>query len=102
MLLNQCVCYIRMENYNEIVAVCIRGLKLVNSTMSVDYGLEKESREKVLEFKVRFLVRKAKAYLSLKQFYNAESDVREALKVEIKNERIRGELEDLKKEIESK
>lgn len=38
-----------------------------------------------MEFKVRFLVRKAKAYLSLKQFYNAEGDVKEALKVEIKN-----------------
>jgi hypothetical protein len=30
---------------------------------------------------VRFLVRKAKAYLNLKQFYNAESDVKDALKV---------------------
>ena len=74
-----------MENYNEIVAVCIRGLKLVGSTMGLDYGLGKEEREKVMEFKVRFLVRKAKAYLSLKQFYNAEGDVKEALKVEIKN-----------------
>lgn len=44
MLLNQCVCYIKMENYNEVVAVCIRGLKLVGSTMGLDYGLVKEER----------------------------------------------------------
>lgn len=70
--------------------------------MGIDYHLSKEEKQKVSEFKVRFLVRKAKAYLSLKQFYNAESDLKDALKVEISNERIKNELEDLRKELATK
>jgi len=47
-------------------------------------------------FEVRFLVRRANAYLKINQIYHAKSDFEESLKLDPNNVEIRDSLEKIK------
>lgn len=77
LLQNRCVCYMKLERWDDIVSTSIRSLNIINSQQSriVSFDNTKVSKEKLLEFEVRILVRRANAYLNLNQIYNAKSDL---------------------------
>lgn len=54
-----------------------------------------DTKEKLVDFEVRFLVRRGNAYGKLKRYYHAKSDFEEALKLDPKNEQIKKDLENI-------
>lgn len=71
-LLNKSICHLRLEQYDDIINLGIRGLKLIKS-MKIGLGVEnkkisKEMRSKLLGFEVRFLMRRSNAYLKQNQY----------------------------------
>ncbi len=67
-LQNQCVCYSKLEKFDDILSICIRILKLVNAIESkvLSFGEKKEaaiSKEELRKISVRTLMRRANAYV---------------------------------------
>ena len=71
-LLNKCICHLKLEQYDDIINLGIRGIKLIKA-IKTGFGLEnkkipKEMREKIIGFEVRFLMRRSNAYLKQNQY----------------------------------
>lgn len=66
LLLNKSVGHLRMEEYDDIISLCIRGVKIIknfrNRVLSFE-KITKDSKEKLMNFEVRFLTRRGNAYL---------------------------------------
>lgn len=85
---NQCVCYLKLQDYDSLVAVCIRIINAINNLNKrvVDFAkhnrshstLPKEVTDKIL---VRTLVRRANGYVNLGQVYNAKADLEKAIEI---------------------
>ena len=78
-LQNQCVCYQKLEKFDDVLATCIRVLKLVNTIESkvLIFGGKKEApfdKDELRKISVRTLMRRANAYIITGQYYNAKSD----------------------------
>ena len=99
-LQNQCVCYHKIQRYDDVLSTCIRILKLVNRLEEkiLEFGGKKQtsiSKEDLKKISVRTLVRRANAYIKTHQYYNAKSDLEKALEIS-PDESIKKELENLK------
>ena len=55
-----------------------------------------ETKEKLSDFEVRFLVRRGNAYSKLKKYYHAKSDFEQALQIDPKNEQLKKDLSMIK------
>jgi len=66
-LQNQCVCYLKLNDYESIISTSIRIMKIVNGLQSkiVEFGDKKStvSKEDLDKISVRTLMRRANAYL---------------------------------------
>ena len=66
-LQNQCVCYLKMNDYDSIISTSIRIMKIINNLQSkvVEFGDKKIaiSKEDLNKISVRTLMRRANAYL---------------------------------------
>jgi len=67
-LQNQCVCYQKLEKFDDILSTCIRILKIVNTIESkvLAFGDKKEtviSKDDLRKISVRTLIRRANAYV---------------------------------------
>ena len=67
-LQNQCVCYQKLEKFDDILSICIRILKIVNTIESkvLGFGDKKDtviSKEDLRKISVRTLMRRANAYV---------------------------------------
>jgi hypothetical protein len=67
-LQNQCVCYQKLEKFDDILSTCIRILKIVNTIESkvLAFGDKKEtviSKDDLRKISVRTLMRRANAYV---------------------------------------
>ena len=85
-LQNRCVCYLKLQQWDDIVSTAIRSLKIIHSQqhrlMSFDNSkIDREQKEKLKEYEVRILVRRANAYLNLGQNYSAKGDLEKALQL---------------------
>lgn len=99
-LLNRCACYVHLAQYEDIISTSLRGLKIIRSYKNSILAFEdkkqsKEFREKLQSFEVRFLTRRANAYLQQQLIYNAKLDLEEAYKLDPANQQIKDDLEKL-------
>jgi hypothetical protein len=67
-LQNQCVCFQKLEKFDDILSTCIRILKIVNTIESkvLAFGDKKEtviSKDDLRKISVRTLMRRANAYV---------------------------------------
>lgn len=97
-LQNRCVCYLRLQRWDDIVSTAIRSLKIIhnqqNRLVSFDNAkIDRDQKEKLKEYEVRILVRRANAYLNLSQIYNAKGDLERALQLAPENASVKSELE---------
>lgn len=79
-LQNQCVCYLKINDFDSIITTAIRILKIVDNVRSriVEFGGKKISNippEEINRILVRTLMRRANAYLNKSQVYNAKADL---------------------------
>lgn len=89
-LLNKCACFLKLEQFEDIITTCLRGLKIIRSYKNrviswTNHKLTKEEKDKLINFESRFLVRRANAYLKQNLVYNAKTDLEEALKLDPTN-----------------
>ncbi|CAD8163326.1 unnamed protein product [Paramecium pentaurelia] len=98
-LLNRCICCFFLNQFDEIVGSCTRGIKIIqiqqNKILSFE-KITKEQKDKLQDFLVRFYVRRSNAYVKQNQIYHAKCDLQEALKLDPQNEQIKKDLEKLK------
>lgn len=115
-LLNKCTCHLFLEEFEDISSLCIRGLNLISNYKNRiigfgDVSLTKgemnekhfykfliiilEMKEKLVEFQVRFLIRRGNAYGKMQRYYHAKSDFEEALKLDPNNEQIKKDLNNI-------
>ncbi|CAD8091287.1 unnamed protein product [Paramecium sonneborni] len=98
-LLNRCICCYFLNQFDEIIGSCTRGIKIIqiqqNKILSFE-KITKEQRDKLQDFQIRFYVRRSNAYVKQNQIYHAKCDLQEALKLDPQNEQIRKDLEKLK------
>lgn len=69
-LLNKAICHLKLEQWDDIINIGIRGLKLIRSMRSSlveNRRLSKEQKIKLTNFEIRFLMRRANAYLRQSQ-----------------------------------
>jgi dyslexia susceptibility 1 candidate gene 1 protein len=87
-LLNKSICHLKNEEYDDIISSCVRGIKIIKNFKNRVISFEKttkDSKDKLNNFEVRFLVRRGNAYLKQGQVYNALNDMEEAFKLDPKN-----------------
>lgn len=106
-LQNRCVCYLKLQRWDDIVSTAIRSLKIIhnqqNRLVSFDNAkVDRDQKEKLREYEVRILVRRANAYLNLGQIYNAKGDLEKALQLNPDNASIKSELEKVELALQSK
>jgi tetratricopeptide (TPR) repeat protein len=86
-LQNQCVCYQKIDKFDDVLSTCIRILKLVNRIESkvLEFGGKKDNptidKDELKKISVRTLVRRANAYIKTSQYYNAKSDLEKAYEI---------------------
>jgi len=61
------------------------------------HKISPEEKEQLRLFELRFLVRRANAYLKINQVYHAKSDFEESLKIDPTNQEIIDSLNKIKK-----
>ena len=71
-LLNKSICHLKLEQYDDIINIGIRGLKLIKSMKNRVLAFEnnkmtKEQKIKLNNFEIRFLIRRSNAYLKQNQ-----------------------------------
>lgn len=71
-LLNKALCHLKLEQFDDIINIGIRGLKLIKSLKNSILGFEskklsKEQKNKLISFELRFLIRRSNAYLKQNQ-----------------------------------
>lgn len=106
-LQNRCVCYLRLQRWDDIVSTAIRSLKIIhnqqNRLVSFDNAkIDRDQKEKLKEYEVRILVRRANAYLNLSQIYNAKGDLERALQLAPENASVKSELEKVQQALREK
>ena len=106
-LQNRCVCYLKLQRWDDIVSTAIRSLKIIhnqqNRLVSFDNAkVDRDQKEKLREYEVRILVRRANAYLNLGQIYNAKGDLEKELQLNPDNASIKSELEKVELALQSK
>jgi hypothetical protein len=79
-LQNQCVCYLKLEDFDSIISTTIRILKIINNVQSKivvfgDKKLPAIGKEELDKISIRSLMRRANAYVQKGQVYNAKSDL---------------------------
>lgn len=105
-LQNHCVCYHKLEKYDDVLSTCIRILKLVSNIESKVLGFGKKEtpvdKEELRKISVRTLMRRANAYIKTGQLYNGKSDLERAIELN-QDEEVKKELtrlyENLKQEL---
>ncbi len=73
---------------DDIISSCLRGIKIIKNFRNKVISFEKsskDSKEKLINFEVRFLIRRGNAYLNQGSFYNALTDLEDALKLDPNN-----------------
>jgi len=60
------------------------------------HRLTPEEKDQLRNYELRFLVRRANAYLKINQVYHAKSDFEEAIKIDPQNQEILNSLEKIK------
>lgn len=70
----------KLGDYDSIISVCIRILKVINNLQSkiVQFGDKRPTnmtKDELDKISVRTLVRRANAYLKTNQIYNSKSDL---------------------------
>jgi len=68
-LLNTCACYLALKQFEDIISNCLRGLKIIrghkNKILTSEFSkMTKEQKDTINSFEVRFLIRRANAYIS--------------------------------------
>eukprot|EP01017_Pseudomicrothorax_dubius_P038684 TRINITY_DN5841_c0_g1_i1.p1 TRINITY_DN5841_c0_g1~~TRINITY_DN5841_c0_g1_i1.p1 ORF type:complete len:683 (-),score=234.84 TRINITY_DN5841_c0_g1_i1:129-2129(-) len=99
LLANKALCHARLQQHDEVTATCLRGLTLIRSNRQRVVSLAKVAKdhdEKLKQHEIRFLVRRAHAYVQLGQAYSAKSDLEEALKLDPSNNEIKADIDGLK------
>ncbi len=72
-LLNKSLCHLKLNQWDDIINLGIRGLKLIKSMKSRVVAFEnskltKEHRTKLTNFEIRFLIRRSNAFLKQNQY----------------------------------
>lgn len=95
-LQNQCVCYLKLKQFDSIISTSIRILKITSNLKNkiVEFGEKKNTidRTELEKISVRTLMRRANAYLKTGQIYNAKSDLEKAASIDPKDENVKKEL----------
>lgn len=71
-LLNKALCHLKLEQFDDIINIGIRGLKLIKSLKNSIIAFEskkltKDQKVKLTNFELRFLIRRSNAYLRQNQ-----------------------------------
>lgn len=72
-LLNKALCHLKLEQFDDIINIGIRGLKLIKSLKNSILAFEskklsKDQKNKLTSFELRFLIRRSNAYLKQNQY----------------------------------
>ena len=66
LLLNKSVCHLKLDELDDIISSCMRGIKIIknfrNRVISFQ-KINKDSKQKLMNFEIRFLTRRGNAYL---------------------------------------
>jgi tetratricopeptide (TPR) repeat protein len=97
-LLNMTVCHTALEQIDEVISDCIKGLRVISKHSKAVIKLEKtrltkEELEKMKQIELRFYMRKGNAFLKKGQIYHAKADFEEAIKLAPDNQEIRQSLD---------
>ena len=97
-LLNMTVCHSFLDQNDDIISDCIKGLRIISKFTKSIIKLEKEKltkeqKEKMSQLELRFYIRKGNAFLKKGQIYHAKSDFEEAIKLAPDNNEIRQSLD---------
>jgi tetratricopeptide (TPR) repeat protein len=97
-LLNMTVCHGALDQIDEVVSDCIKGLRVVSKHSKAVIKFEKsrltkDEQEKMKQIELRFYMRKGNAFLKKGQIYHAKADFEEAIKLAPDNQEIRQSLD---------
>lgn len=100
-LQNKSACQLQLEQFENIITTCLRGLRLISSLKNRVISFEKhrlttEEKDNLKNFELRFLVRRANGYQKINQVYHAKSDFEESLKLDPSNKEILESQEKIK------
>jgi tetratricopeptide (TPR) repeat protein len=93
-LLNMTVCQGRLEQTDEVISTCMKGLRVTSkhskSTIMLEGDkLSSQDLEKLLQIELRFQIRKGNAFLKNGQIYHAKAAFEEAIKLAPDNQEIK-------------
>jgi tetratricopeptide (TPR) repeat protein len=93
-LSNMTVCQGRLEQTDEVISTCMKGLRVTSkhskSTIMLEGDkLRSEDLEKLLQMELRFHIRKGNAFLKNGQIYHAKAAFEEAIKLAPDNQEIK-------------
>lgn len=97
-LLNMTVCHTALEQVDEVISDCIKGLRVTAKHSKALIKFEKtkltpEDQEKLKQLELRFYMRKGNAFLKKGQIYHAKADFEEAIKLAPENKEIKQSLD---------
>lgn len=97
-LLNMTVCHTTLDQVDEVISDCIKGLRVTGKQSRAVIKLEKtrltsEEQQKLTQLELRFYMRKGNAFLKKGQIYHAKADFEEAMKLAPDNKEIRQSLD---------
>lgn len=97
-LLNMTICHGALDQVDEIISDCIKGLRVISKHSKAVIKLEKtrltkDEQDKMKQIELRFYIRKGNAFLKKGQIYHAKADFEEAIKLAPDNQEIRQSLD---------
>jgi tetratricopeptide (TPR) repeat protein len=97
-LLNMTICHTALDQVDEVISDCIKGLRVTAKQSRAVIKFEKtrltlEEQNKLTQLELRFYMRKGNAFLKKGQIYHAKADFEEAMKLAPDNKEIRQSLD---------
>jgi tetratricopeptide (TPR) repeat protein len=97
-LLNMTICHTALDQSDDIISDCIKGLRVISKFTKSVIKLEKdrltqEQRDKMTQLELRFYIRRGNTFLKKGQIYHAKADFEEAIKLAPDNQEIRQSLD---------
>lgn len=97
-LLNMTICHGALDQVDEVISDCIKGLRIISKNCKAVIKLEKnrltkDEQDKMKQIELRFFMRKGNAFLKKGQIYHAKADFEEAIKLAPDNQEIRQSLD---------
>lgn len=97
-LLNMTICHSALDQIDEVISDCIKGLRVISKNCKAVIKLEKnrltkDEQDKMKQIELRFYMRKGNAFLKKGQIYHAKADFEEAIKIAPDNQEIRQSLD---------